>query len=384
VFCLWVFNGLKAESGFVITKTQKWDNAMKRQLDLVYTTMIAELLERSLEAQFDTDFDESGTFRKRTVKGREYWYYKPSERNTDTTPDKYVGSADDPAIAKRVSDFAQIKDDYQRRRKLVSTLIREARLFSPDQRIGDVMEALWKAGVFRLRACLIGTVAYQTYGTVLGYRIADTAMQTGDIDIAQFRDVSVAVDDTIPPILDVLRGVDHTFHPVPDLNDREGITKFAGSGGLRVEFLTPNRGSDDQTGRPVSLPALGGAAGEPLRFLDFLIHQPVRTVMLHIGGIPVLVPQPARFAVHKLIVASRRLAGEGKDLKDLRQAHYLALALRELRRSQEFIEAYAEAQERGPHWREALEKSLERMSALRMTTVADCLSDRGLSVIRAT
>ena len=51
---------------------------MKRQLDLVYTTMSAELLERTLDAQFDADFDEAGTFRKRTVKGRDYWYYKPS------------------------------------------------------------------------------------------------------------------------------------------------------------------------------------------------------------------------------------------------------------------------------------------------------------------
>ncbi len=347
---------------------------MKRQLDLTYTTMIAELLQRALDAQFDSDFNETGTFRKRSVKGRAYWYYKPSERNTETTRDKYVGPDSDPAIAKRVADFNHIKDDYQRRRKLVSTLIREARLFRPDAKVGDVIEALWKAGVFRLRACLIGTVAYQTYGTVLGYRLAETAIQTGDIDIAQFRAASVAVEDTIPPILDVLKGVDATFRPVPGPSDRKGITKFAGRAGLRVEFLTPNQGSDDHTGRPVRLPVLGGAAGKPLRCLDFLIHEPVRTVVLHKGGIPVLVPQPARFAVHKLIVASRGPSGEGKDLKDLQQAHYLALALSESGRSRDFMEAYAEAHDRGPRWREALEKSLERMSALKLAAVADCLS----------
>jgi hypothetical protein len=93
--------------------------------------------------------------------------------------------------------------------------------------------------------------------------------------------------------------------------------------------LTPNRSSDDYSGKAAKLPALGGAAGEPLRFLDFLIHQPVRTVMLHKGGVPVLVPDPARYAVHKLIVAARRRQGESKDVKDLRQAHSLALALSE-------------------------------------------------------
>lgn len=339
---------------------------MKRQLDLVYTTMVAELLERTLDAQFDADFPETGTFKKRTVKERGYWYYKHSEKNKDPQPEKYVGRADDPAIANRVANFARIKDDYQNRRKIVSTLSREARLFSPESRVGDIVEALWKAGVFRLRACLIGTIAYQTYGTVLGYRIADTAMQTGDIDIAQFHSLSVGVEDSIPPILEVLQGVDEKFRPAPQLNDQLGTTRFVAKGGLRVDFLTPNLWSDDQTGRPVTLPAMGGAAAEPLRFLDYLIHEPVRTVMLHKGGIPVLVPQPARYAVHKLIVASRRKTGEGKDMKDLRQAHDLATALRETGRQEELNLAISEAMERGSHWKQAMEASRNKMGKLGM------------------
>ena len=51
---------------------------MTRTLDLAYTTMIAELLERALDAQFDSDFDAAGLFKKREVNGRSYWYYKPS------------------------------------------------------------------------------------------------------------------------------------------------------------------------------------------------------------------------------------------------------------------------------------------------------------------
>ncbi len=39
------------------------------------------------------------------------------------------------------------------------------------------------------------------------------------------------------------------------------------------------------------MPSLGGAVAEPLRFLDFLIHEPVRAVLLYKGGIPVLVPE---------------------------------------------------------------------------------------------
>ena len=339
---------------------------MNRQLDLVYTTMTAELLERTLDAQFDEDFPESGIFKKRTVKEREYWYYKHSEKGKDRQPEKYIGPADDPAIAKRVANFERVKDSYQGRKKIVSTLTREARLFSPESRVGDIVEALWKAGIFRLRACLIGTIAYQTYGTALGYRIADTAMQTGDIDIAQFHSIPVGVEDSIPPILEVLQSVDEKFRPAPQLNDTSGTTRFVTKGGLRVEFLTPNIWSDDQTGRPVALPAMGGAAAEPLRFLDYLIHEPIRTVMLHKGGIPVLVPQPARYAIHKLIVAARRNFGEGKDMKDLKQAHYLAHAFYETGRQEELSQALKEAMERGAHWREAIETSQIKMSKLGM------------------
>lgn len=333
-----------------------------RKLDLAYVTLAAELLQRSLDAQFDADFDESGSFKRRTVKGRDYWYYKPSARAPGGAKEKYVGPVADQDITSRVERFASIKDDYTARRRLVATLTRDARLYSPPPAVGDVLEALWKAGVFRLRACLVGTVAFQNYGSVLGCQLTEF-LNTGDIDLAQFHSISTSVGDSIPPILDVLRAVDPGFHEVPHLNEKEGVTRLA-SRDLRVEFLTPNTGSDDRTGHPASLPALGGAAGEPMRFMDFLIHQPIRAVVLHKGGIPVLLPQPARYAIHKLIVAARRPVGEGKDLKDLRQANWLGLALQETGRSYELAEVHAEAMSKGPRWREAVTQSLRRMSHL--------------------
>lgn len=65
--------------------------------------------------------------------------------------------------------------------------------------------------------------------------------------------------------------------------------------------------------------ALGGALAEPLRFLDVLIHAPVRVVLPHGFGIPVLVfvPSPERYAVRKLIVGLRRWAsGDGAAKAD--------------------------------------------------------------------
>ena len=99
------------------------------------------------------------------------------------------------------------------------------------------------------------------------------------------------------------------------------------------------------------MPALGGAYAQPLRFLDFLLIDPVRSVMLHRSGVSVTVPAPERYAVHKLIVDSRRQAdGNGilKRDKDVKQVEILMEALIKTRRHAELAEAYAEAWERGP------------------------------------
>lgn len=344
---------------------------MTPQLDLIYTTLIAELCERALDAQFDADFDASGLFKQRSVKGRDYWYFRPSANGNHDIKEKYVGPADDPDIARRVESFSQIKADFKYRQRLVSTLVREARLFRPEPRVAAILETLAKSGMFRLRACLVGTIAYQTYGTVLGCRLPDAAMQTGDIDIAQFHSVSVAVDDTIAPILDLLKSGDPSFRSLPSLNDDKGTSRFSASSGIRVEFLTPNRSSDDHLGKSAKMPALGGAAAEPLRFLDFLIRNPVRTVILANGGIPVTVPDPARYAVHKLIVAARRLKGTAKDLKDLSQARNIAAALRAQARLPDLREAFSEASGRGQRWKDALCQSLDRLESLGMKEARD-------------
>jgi hypothetical protein len=131
-------------------------------------------------------------------------------------------------------------------------------------------------------------------------------MQTGDADFAQFHEISVAIKDSMPPILEVLRKVDPTFREVPSQVDGRVSTQFVSRDKFTVEFLTPNQGSNDQEGKPVPMPALGGAAAFPLRFLDYLVYQPIRAVLLHGAGVPVLIPSPERYAIHKLIVGSRR------------------------------------------------------------------------------
>ncbi|MCR6631411.1 MAG: GSU2403 family nucleotidyltransferase fold protein [Magnetospirillum sp.] len=121
--------------------------------------------------------------------------------------------------------------------------------------------------------------------------------------------------------------------------------------------------------------------------MDFLIANPVRTVALHKGGISVRVPAPERYAVHKLIVASRRRTGEDTQVgygaatanlvskrdKDVRQASLLVEALALKRRQYDLAAAWTEAWRRGPAWREGLNAGRALMAPEHRDLLADAV-----------
>lgn len=334
-----------------------------KKIDLVYQTMLAELGQRSMDAAWTADFPPEGRFQKVVVKEKAYWYFDVPDGSGGKSR-RYVGPAADPEIAQRVKTHKEQKDDLIARRRMVSSLTREGGMIAPDPMSGDIVEALAAGGLFRLRGVLIGTVAFQTYAGILGVRLPAAALLTGDADIAQDFAISREVADSLPPIVELLQTVDPSFRPVPHRSGSVASSAFQSATGYRVEFLTSNRGSDDYIDQPSKMPALGGASADPLRFLDFLIRDPMRTVLLHKSGVPVAVPDPARYAVHKMIVATRRRS-DGvfalKRDKDIRQAEILFEALYETRRAADFAIAYDEAWERGPAWQEALQTARRSM-----------------------
>lgn len=208
---------------------------------------------------------------------------------------------------------------------------------------------------------------------MLGVRLPHAILQTGDIDIAQFTTVSIAIseDEQTPPLLEILQRADPSFRAVPHLK-AGAIPSYVNGSGFRVDVLTENRGPDSDT--PTRLPALGTHA-VPLQFLDFLIYEEVPAVVLHDAGVLVNVPSPARYGVHKLIVAQRRKEGAAKIDKDLKQAEALIDALA-TRRPHDLRDAWNEAVGRGPKWREMLTKGLN--------VIAPAVRDRALHVFGIT
>lgn len=307
-------------------------------IPLALQTTYADLLDRCVSGAFDDTLAGEGAFTPKIVRGRRYWYFQmPSGKNRQQ---RYIGP-ETPELLVRIYRHKQARRDQRDRQALVSTLVRSARLPRPLPEVGAVLMTLAEAEVFRLRSVLIGTVAYQTYSAMLGMRLP-----ASEADVTKSFEVAIAVGAKLPPMLEILREGDRSFRRITRPQSSRRITRYATSGGLRVDFLAPNPRPDDQR----------------LHFLDFLLREPERAVVLHGAGIYVTVPAPERYAIHKLIVAQCRRQSDAVRDRDIRQAEALLAVLVE-KRSYELGAAWAEAYARGKTWRKLLEKGLAMLNA---------------------
>ena len=293
--------------------------------------------------------------------GRGYWY--AARRVGSEMRFSYLGEDSEETRA-RVGRIAELREAAGERRKERSRLVRLLRaegMTPVDRATGSILSALADAGTFRLGGTLVGTNAFRLYEGELGLRLPLGGMATtGDIDVAQFEKLSVALEDRVDPSL-AQTFTDLKFEPVPALDRGRTWRWTQGGSGQLVEFLTPAFG--EETLR--ELPALGVSA-QALNYLNFLIAEPVPAAALYRSGVLVQIPRPERFAVHKLIVADRRRDGAGslKAAKDREQAAFLVEALAE-DRPEDLAEAYRTALAVGPRWREHVSRSLARLPRTR-------------------
>lgn len=330
------------------------------ELPLVVQTGYAELIDQ-LRIAKTSEFPVGTTFRKRNISGKDYWYaQRPTTLATGRPSEQYLG-ADTALLRQAITAAKQFKADVDQRKTIIRTL-HTAGLPKTDPISFRLLDALALAGVFRLRGVLVGTLAFQAYSGILGVRLPSTAIQTGDMDIAQDYGISLALDDVLEtPLLDILQEVDPTFQPIPDITKPTASTSYVGANHYRVDILTTNRGAA-QT-EPVKLPALKTDA-LPLRHLDYLLRDTYEAALLSRHGVLVNVPAPERFAIHKLILSVMRQHSRGnvaKSNKDTQQAGVLIEALLMKHRHLDLKEAYQEACDRGPAWQRKLTAGIQRL-----------------------
>jgi hypothetical protein len=290
-----------------------------------------------------------------------YWY--AVRRVGAETKFTYIGedTAETRAHITQLETLRATAKDRQAERSRLVRLLRAEGMTPTDRSTGSLLSAMADAGTFRLGGTLVGTNAFRLYEGELGIRLPLGGMaNTGDIDIAQFEKLSMALEDQVSPALTETFST-LKFSPVPDINPGHTWRWTQGSGGQLVEFLTPAFGEETMR----HLPALGVSA-QALNYLNYLIAQPIHAAAIYRSGILVQIPRPERFAIHKLIIADRRRDGAGslKSRKDREQAAFLIEALAE-DRPDDLRDAYNTAMETGPRWREHIEKSLQRMEATR-------------------
>lgn len=328
------------------------------EFPLIIQTGYAELIDQ-LRLATACDFPTGSTFRKRRISGKDYWYVQEPTGPRGRPPERYLGP-DCEELKAAIEAGVAAKADVDSRKALIRSL-KGAGLPGPDDLTAAIIDALARAGVFRLRVVIVGTVAFQTYAGLLGIKLPGGAIRTGDIDLAQDYGVSIAIDDAVDtPLIDILKTVDDRFAPVPSLAAPHRSASYARPGGYRVDVLTTNRGAERD--EPVKLPSLKSDAA-PLRFLDFLLKEPVAAAALTRVGALVNTPAPQRYAVHKLIVSTLRAGGENaaKADKDIAQAGLLIEALALKRRGDDLREAFHEAAGRGSRWRRRLETGARRL-----------------------
>ena len=226
--------------------------------------------------------------------------------------------------------------------------------------MGRVLKALADSGVFHLDGVLLGTQAFIILGNLLGFHWEKAALRTQDIDLGSQTNMSVALPDVQADVPKALEGLRMGFLPVPSLNPRDPATSFKVRGHpLRVDLLTPEKKPGQ--GRPVYIRRFQTAA-QPLRFLDYLLSNPVKGAVVDGGGILVNVPQPARFALHKLIISGERaVTAHSKVQKDLFQAAQLLAVLIE-ERPGDIQLAWEALKQQGPGWVKRIRKALSSTS----------------------
>ena len=325
-------------------------------------TLYAELSECLAAHEAARSFASlKGGFVTKKVSGGSYWYFKTSQ--TAAGQREFSVGPDTPAIRSVIKSYEEGRPVVEEAEAAIARLcamLRQGGALTIDTASAKVISGLASAGIFQMGGVLVGTHAFLSLGNVLGVRW-ESGIRTEDIDIAARPVLEVAIAQTEADLPATLESLNMGFLPVPGLDPRKPETSFKVRGKtLRVDLLTPAIGRRGAS--PVRIPRFKASA-QPLEFLDYVMESPVSTPLINGGATMVRVPDPARFALHKLVVSvDRNIAFQTKAGKDRQQAGEMIEVLMADRPGD--IELAVEAVNRQPAgWRKKLRDGLGRLPA---------------------
>jgi hypothetical protein len=260
-----------------------------------------------------------GTLKRRERRGTEYWV-REYTRADGAKDDEHLGTV-------KAVDAARL--DALREEMALARALAEAssrlRLLGyqrVERKPAGVLAALYNRELFRAGLVLIGSHAYGVLLNECG--IAAAAYRTQDIDVARAQPLQLVLPGTTG-FRDLLNESGLEFNDVPGMpsHRQSGSFKLRGADALAVDLLAPG----EALGKVVAVPELRAHA-QTIPLLDFLSTDAMDAVVLSPNQqVPVRVPSPARYALHKLYSSQRRGSQHGKSSRDLDQAAVLVAAL---------------------------------------------------------
>lgn len=320
-------------------------------------TAYAQLLDAAHGAELTrTLADLPGTFASKQVKGGTYWYYQ----YLDVSGKKrqaYVGPENERVLALIQTRAAGgAKPALQALAQSADALGNEPMLprhFKVVQRLADY-------GFFRAGGVLIGTHAFLAFGNMLGVRWSD-GQRTQDVDFAH---AGKALSIALPSNIEIdtraaLESLQQGLLPISHSDGGIGATYLdPRDPDFQIDFLTPlHRGG---TAQFVHGPL--GITLQPIKFMEYLLEDVQQAAMFASAGATVAnVPHPARYALHKLIVAGERpLSRIAKSNKDILQSAALLQLLEEQAPGQ-VESAWQDLIARGPGWRDRVRRGRDAL-----------------------
>jgi hypothetical protein len=208
------------------------------RLPLAIQNTYSDLLAR---LQDDAVVDLGGRPVKRTRRGRDYWYVRTYVG--DAERERYLGPDTD-ELRQRIDRLRDKQDGIkarQRGRRALVQMLKVRGVPQVDAASGKVMQALATSGVFRLRGVLVGTHAFRLYPLILGAPIREAHQSTEDIDIAQFHEIAIALDDRADPrIQDALATVGK-LDPQGNRVNGHAVTRLARKSSSQAAHLRRRR-----------------------------------------------------------------------------------------------------------------------------------------------
>lgn len=259
----------------------------------------------------------SGSFSRKTSSGKDYWYYQATDVIAGGTRQIFVGP--DTEQVRALVERSRTKDLKPIAKLATAAAALGCASTTPVQY--RIVRRLNETGIFRAGCVLVGSHAFLAYGNLLGVTWKDSAL-TKDVDFAHAgRAVALALPHNLK--LETRKSVEaleNGFLPVAGFFPGEQTATFAAKDDatLRVDFLTPMVGGREAPFFNKEL----GVNLQPLRFLDIVLQDIYQAAILSTSGATLVnVPDPARYALHKLLVhVERRKRNTLKAEKDLRQA----------------------------------------------------------------